>query len=390
MEKIRFRFKFATAALSAILAAFVFAGCANKDGSTVTTQPDNQASESSPSQNEVLPPDNISEGENDITSFKPSELGMPAQERYEFPYMGMNMVLTETLLSNMDSRDVVMMTDEDYTADGSIKYAALFWYSLTEEQKNEEVTSLEPDAWKAGLKKIGALGIYHTDSTDKLDTLTGCTQHTELGKSADGNYVYYLSFADEADVKLKEELEKTEVTLTDIYEMEPSAEQNAFSDKHIDTAGIGDFKTTDINGNEYTQEVFKDYELTLVNIFTTWCSPCINEMPELEKLKNEMSAKGVNVIGIVYDSVTDSGNVNQDAIDTAKLLQEKAELTFPLLIPDEEKMNGRLQGINGFPESFFVDKDGNIVGETYMGARTFDDWKTIIEAELESLQGAGE
>lgn len=40
-------------------------------------------------------------------------------------------------------------------------------------------------------------------------------------------------------------------------------------------------------------------------------------------------------------------------------------------------MNGRLQGISAFPETFFVDKDGNIVGDTYTGSHTLDEWKEI-------------
>lgn len=155
----------------------------------------------------------------------------------------------------------------------------------------------------------------------------------------------------------------------------------------VDAANIGDLNITDINGKEYSSDFFKDYDLTLVNIFTTWCSPCIGEMPELEKFKKEMNAKGINVTGIVYDSVSPSGEINQDAIDTAKLLQKKSNLTFPLLIPDETKMNGRLEGIDGYPESFFIDKNGNIVGETYVGARSFEEWKEIAEKELANLKG---
>ena len=62
---------------------------------------------------------------------------------------------------------------------------------------------------------------------------------------------------------------------------------------------LGIFSVQDIEGNNYTQDMFADYDLTMVNVFTTWCSPCVNEIPDLEKLKNEMSDLGVNVIGIV-------------------------------------------------------------------------------------------
>lgn len=334
---------------------------------------------------EGLPGENPGEG--DMIAFKPSEMGILSQDVYDFPYAGMTVVLTKSLRDKMDERDVMMLSDEAYTEAGTLKYAALYWYSLTEEQKNEVVTALDPVAWKDGLGKIGVLGVYHTDSLGELDTLTGCTEHKEIGKSADGAYVYYLSFADEADEALKSEVEQTEVTMKEMTPLDLSTGKTAFSEGRINASNVGDFATKDINGADYSKEFFREYELTLVNVFTTWCSPCVEEMPELEKLKTALAEQGIGVAAVVYDAVNDMGETDQSVIDTALRLQEKAGITFPLLIPDETKMNGRLQGIGGFPESFFVDRDGNIVGEAYMGTHTMEEWKEIALQELANLKG---
>ena len=61
-------------------------------------------------------------------------------------------------------------------------------------------------------------------------------------------------------------------------------------------------------------------------------------------------------------------------------------LTCFFLIPDKNMMNGRLQGISAFPETFFVDKNGNIVGETYSGSHTLEEWKEIVEKELSAIK----
>ena len=45
----------------------------------------------------------------------------------------------------------------------------------------------------------------------------------------------------------------------------------------------------------------------------------------------------------------------------AQVIQEKTKASYPFLIPDSGMMNGRLNGISAFPETFFVDKEGNIV-----------------------------
>ncbi|EOT26493.1 hypothetical protein C805_00578 [Eubacterium sp. 14-2] len=145
---------------------------------------------------------------------------------------------------------------------------------------------------------------------------------------------------------------------------------------------LGEFSVKDIEGNTYTQEMFADYDLTMVNVFTTWCSPCVSEIPDLEKLHNEMEEQGVNVVGIVLDAVDAFGKADEEVVETAKLLAEKTGAAYPFLIPDEGYLNGRLLGINAVPETFFVDKEGNITGETYSGSRSLEDWKTIVETEL--------
>lgn len=152
-----------------------------------------------------------------------------------------------------------------------------------------------------------------------------------------------------------------------------------------ETETAGPFTTEDINGEEYTEEIFAEADLTLVNVFATWCGPCIQEVPELQKLSEEMEEDGVQVIGMVMDTGTIE-ETEDEALETAKLLAEVAEAEYPFLIPDENLMNGRLSGIQAYPETFFVNKDGEIVGETYVGARDLDDWKEIVEKELEALE----
>lgn len=154
-----------------------------------------------------------------------------------------------------------------------------------------------------------------------------------------------------------------------------------------DGAGsLGDFTMKDVTGQSYNREMFADYDLTLVNVFATWCGPCVQEIPDLEKLSSEMADRSVQVVGIVLDAVDTSGSEDQEAIEKAKLLAEHTGATYPFLIPDKGYLNGRLEGINAVPETFFVDKNGNIAGETYSGSRSLEEWKEIVEQELKGVQ----
>lgn len=147
------------------------------------------------------------------------------------------------------------------------------------------------------------------------------------------------------------------------------------------------FETTDIDGNSYTEKVFADYDLTMVNVFATWCSPCVQELPDLQKLYEEMKSKKVGVVGIVMDTAKDNGDFATEAVEKAKVLRERAKITYPLLIPDTGYLNGRLSEIQGYPTTFFVDKDGNIVGQTYEGSAGLKEWEEVVEKELANLKG---
>ena len=323
-------------------------------------------------------------------TFKPSDTTVQAQDSYEYPFLGLNMKLPEELLKQIKAQSIAMITNEGWNDNAdAIKYAYISWSEMTEEQKEAEVDKLGTayDDWCNSLAKIGVIGIYDEDSEKELDKITGCTEHKEIGSSSDGKYKYYLSTNKDADESLKKEVEEIDVTLTD---MTPFQQLSAF-DQPQDTSNTGDsttvgkFETKGIDGKDYTEKVFSDYDLTLVNIFTTWCSPCVNEIPELEKLYEEMKEKGVGVVGVVLDTVGDDGKQDEATVKKAGVLQKKTKASYPFLIPDSTMMNGRLNGISAFPETFFVDKEGNIVGETYSGSHTLDEWKEIVEKELENI-----
>lgn len=294
---------------------------------------------------------------------------------FDFPVMGLTVALPDTLMERMEQRTVTAFRNE-HTEDGSsLQYGYLIWKLTTEEDLSKE--NLNPD----DLPTVGVLGVYQTELADSLDDLTGCDRHEEIGESADSTYKYYLSLDTSADAALLEELQDIRTTIT---EMEDYAEYYGIS-PDFSGASLGDFTTQDVSGNTVTPDIFKDYDLTLVNVFATWCSPCIAEIPDLEKLHQQMADKSVGVVGVVLDAADQDGEVVQTALEQAQLLVEKLGVTYPVILPDATHLNGRVANIQAVPETFFVDKDGNIVGETYSGSRSLEDWTEIVENELAAL-----
>lgn len=324
-------------------------------------------------------------------TFKPSETTVPVQDSYEYEFLGLTFTLPEDLKKQMKDQSIAMVTNEVWTDNAdAIKYAYFSWSEMTEEQKNAVVDKIGTgyDEWRDSLAKVGVLGIYDEDSQKKLDEITGCTDHKELGSSKDGKYKYYLSINKDADETLRKEIEEIDPTITDMAPLQQLSVFDKPQDTSVDpeaVASVGKFESTGIDGDTYTEKVFSDYDLTLVNIFTTWCSPCVNEIPELEKLYEEMKDKGVGVVGVVLDAADEDGNQDEDTVKKAEILREKTKASYPFLTPDSTMMNGRLKGISAFPETFFVDKNGNIVGETYTGSHSLDEWKEIVEKELANV-----
>ena len=66
------------------------------------------------------------------------------------------------------------------------------------------------------------------------------------------------------------------------------------------------FNSIDLDGNEISSELYSNNKITMVNIWGTFCGPCIREMPDLAKLSQEYKSKGVEIIGIPIDIADDS------------------------------------------------------------------------------------
>ena len=65
------------------------------------------------------------------------------------------------------------------------------------------------------------------------------------------------------------------------------------------TATLGDFTATDLDGNHVDQSIFTGRKLTMINIWATFCGPCLGEMPTLGVLHQEYQDRGFQVVGIV-------------------------------------------------------------------------------------------
>jgi peroxiredoxin len=119
------------------------------------------------------------------------------------------------------------------------------------------------------------------------------------------------------------------------------------------------FSLAGLGGQKVSLTDYKG-KVILLNIWATWCPPCVEEMPSMEKLYQELGGDGFEILAV---SIDESGA--QDVLPFMK----KHKLSFPALIDPEGTIKS-LYKTTGVPESFVIDKDGTLL-EIVIGPR---DW----------------
>lgn len=141
---------------------------------------------------------------------------------------------------------------------------------------------------------------------------------------------------------------------------------------------FGVFETLTLDGETVTQEIFKEADLTMVNIWGTFCSPCINEMPDLGELAREYEQKGLQMVGMISD-------VAEAEDETATLIVEETKADYMHLILSQSLYNS-LSQIQVVPTTVFIDSTGKQVGYTYTGSKSKEDWSAIMDEMLLEVQ----
>ena len=149
---------------------------------------------------------------------------------------------------------------------------------------------------------------------------------------------------------------------------------------------LSSFSAVDTGGNIVDQSILKDCKLTMINVWGTFCGPCISEMPELAALNEKYADRSFQMIGIPIDVVDNNLNKVPDKIAEMNEIIETTGANYRHLIPSKSLNDAFLASIIAVPASFFFDSEGRIIGEVYMGARSEPEWETIINSILESMK----
>jgi len=130
-----------------------------------------------------------------------------------------------------------------------------------------------------------------------------------------------------------------------------------------------DFALKDITGNEIKLSSLKG-KAVMVNFWATWCHPCREEIPDLQKSYEENKDKGFIILRV---------NIKENESKVSKFVKD-FKITYPVLLDIDGSVSNEYQ-VFGVPMSFFIDKNG-IIKDTFVGMMTKEDIEKRLSAIL--------
>ena len=254
--------------------------------------------------------------------------------------------------------------------------------AATENTKQETVSATNAGDTSAPDEKLDDLyqqeNRIFADHKNVWDKVFGFMSKNIDDGSMDKNYANFLantieankdSFSEEEHATLSKDIETIRGIEEEIMKLEKeiaaSDSSSSSSSSSADSTGVfHGFKGKDLDGNDVDDSLFAQNKVTVVNFWFSGCKPCVEELSKLNELNDKLKEMGGEVVGINTDTLDD----NQDGIKEAKEILKTKGASYKNLTFDSNSAVGNYIGnIMAFPTTVLVDKDGNIIGEPFMG-----------------------
>lgn len=174
--------------------------------------------------------------------------------------------------------------------------------------------------------------------------------------------------------------QETEVYTETAAESQTGNETEASTEEAGGEAVFGAFTSQTLDGQQVNESIFEEADLTMVNIWGTFCGPCINEMPDLGEISREYAEKGLQIVGMLSDVVLPPDGSEPDTSTALEIVEEtSADYTHILL--SEDLYYGYMGEVQVVPTTVFVDQNGEEVG-VYTGSKSKEEWISIIDEML--------
>lgn len=146
---------------------------------------------------------------------------------------------------------------------------------------------------------------------------------------------------------------------------------------------LGSFSAETLTGETVTEAFFSNADLTVINVWATYCGPCKVEMPTLGQLDRELD--NVQVLGIVTDVIDQNAQPDEAQVELALEIMDASGCSYPSLILNESLAYLGFAGLSAVPATLFVDSEGNLIGQGFYGALDEAGWNAVITERLEMI-----
>ena len=254
--------------------------------------------------------------------------------------------------------------------------------SSTTNTKQESSSTTETGSTDELNKKLDDLyqqeNQLFADHKDAWDKVFGLMNKNTDSDAMNENYADFLastvesnkdSFSEEEYETLSKDIETIRGIEEEIAKLEKESaasesSDNASSKSDESTGVFKGFKGKDLDGNDVDDSLFAKNKVTVVNFWFSGCKPCVGELSKLNELNEKLKEMGGEVVGINTDTLDN----NEAGIKEAKEILKAQGASYKNLTFDSNSTVGKYAGnIMAFPTTVLVDKDGNIVGEPFMG-----------------------
>lgn len=142
--------------------------------------------------------------------------------------------------------------------------------------------------------------------------------------------------------------------------------------------GLENISTLDLYGNPVDSGIFNNYEITIVDVWGTYCNPCIKAMPVLSAIHEKYEDKGVNVLGIVIDIQNKDLSPKADSLAIAMDITRRTGADFTHILRSKNIDSSVVRNISAIPASFIVDSEGNVITKILYGGHSLEQWEELI------------
>jgi len=160
---------------------------------------------------------------------------------------------------------------------------------------------------------------------------------------------------------------------------EANTAENNSTEQQVYILEFTDAVTTE--GAKVSADVFGNSRLTMINVWATFCGPCINEMPDLGEIADAYDETDFQMIGIVSDVLEG----DEDMLSEAKEIIEETGADYMHLLLNEELYMNLVGASDSVPTTYFFNQEGELLGYL-VGAQSKGAWEEIINGLLEETE----